>query len=419
MAILSGIVFLLQQIALGFVNLVLAPYNAALWVWGILTADSRAEVAAAKLAPLEIKLTETGELSAFEAAIDGQPDILAAAAQAVDSGAIAANTTEFLEFARLKSLAVEFPADPYIVSALLYWKSSEFFFSLAALVIGLLIAGLIYRPILRGVAGGINAFNGTLGKLASWFALLMAFQQIMIIFLQQVFRANGLPISFFGLELVPGDDILSMPWFATELLLYNAIIIAFACAYTFLEEGHVRVDLIYGAMNRRVRHWMDVVGTLIFLLPSMVGLWWVCWSLAMNKMFQITSFNPLTSQILTRNFEGRISGISSFKQLNWNTSTGENFSHVPLYYILLLVLAALMTIQAVGFMFSSIDKGLTTNAEHDRKARELEDGVATRNADTAVDTTSETKAPEAESKSQGDSKKTVSDDASQPALGSA
>ncbi len=419
MAILSGIVFLLQQIALGFVNLVLAPYNAALWVWGILTADSRAEVAAAKLAPLEIKLTETGELSAFEAAIDGQPDILAAAAQAVDSGAIAANTTEFLEFVRLKSLAVEFPADTYIVSALLYWKSSEFFFSLAALVIGLLIAGLIYRPILRGVAGGINAFNGTLGKLASWFALLMAFQQIMIIFLQQVFRANGLPISFFGLELVPGDDILSMPWFATELLLYNAIIIAFACAYTFLEEGHVRVDLIYGAMNRRVRHWMDVVGTLIFLLPSMVGLWWVCWSLAMNKMFQITSFNPLTSQILTRNFEGRISGISSFKQLNWNTSTGENFSHVPLYYILLLVLAALMTIQAVGFMFSSIDKGLTTNAEHDRKARELEDGGAIRNADTAVATTSETKAPEAESKSQGDSKKTVSDDASQPALGSA
>lgn len=419
MAILSGIVFLLQQIALGFVNLVLAPYNAALWVWGILTADGRAEVAAASLAPLETKLAETGELSAFEAAIDGQPDILAAAAEAVDSGAIAANTAEFLEFASLKSLAVEFPADPYIVSALLYWKSSEFFFSLAALVIGLLIAGLIYRPILRGVAGGINAFNGTLGKLASWFALLMAFQQIMIIFLQQVFRANGLPISFFGLELVPGDDILSMPWFATELLLYNAIIIAFACAYTFLEEGHVRVDLIYGAMNRRVRHWMDVVGTLIFLLPSMVGLWWVCWSLAMNKMFQITSFNPLTSQILTRNFEGRISGISSFKQLNWNTSTGENFSHVPLYYILLLVLAALMTIQAVGFMFSSIDKGLTTDAEHDRKARELEDGDAIRNADTAVATASETKAPEAESKAQDVSKKTVSDDASQPALGSA
>ena len=196
-----------------------------------------------------------------------------------------------------KALAVEFPADDYIVNALIFGKSSDFFFMFFALVLTLLIAGLFYRPVLRSVAGGIDRFNGTLGKLASWFVLFMAFQQIMIIFLQQVFRSNGLPISFFGLELVPGDDVLTMPWFATELLLYNAIIIAFACAYTFMDEGHVRVDLIYGAMSRRVKHWIDVVGTLIFLMPSMIGLWWVSWHLAMNKIFQITSFNPLTQLI--------------------------------------------------------------------------------------------------------------------------
>lgn len=412
MAFVNGIVFLLQQISLGFVNLVLAPYKAGLWLWGILSAENRADDAAAALAPLEAKLAETGELSAFEAAIDGQPDILTAAAQAVDSGAIAANTAEFLEFARLKSLAVEFPADPFIVSALLYGKSSELFFSLFALMLGLLIAGLIYRPILRGVAGGINTFNGTLGKLASWFALLMALQQIMIIFLQQVFRANGLPISFFGLELVPGDDVLTMPWFATELMLYNAIIIAFACAYTFMEEGHVRVDLIYGAMNRRVRHWMDVVGTLIFLFPSMIGLWWVSWHLAINKVFQITSFNPLTTEILTRNFEGRITGIPSFKQLNWNTSTGENFSHVPLYYLLILVLAALMLIQGVGFLFSSIDKGLTSDAEAERRARDAaensEDATPEDLASAAIADANDPTSPSPSSTS-----------ASQPVLGSA
>ena len=170
--------------------------------------------------------------------------------------------------------------------------------------------------------------------------------------------------------MVPGDDVITMPWFATELLLYNAIIIAFACAYTFMDEGHVRVDLIYGAMSRRVKHWIDVVGTLIFLMPSMIGLWWVSWHLAMNKIFQITSFNPLTQLILTRNFDGRIPGASSFKQINWNTSTGENFSHVPLYYLLILILAALMLIQAVGFLFSSLDKGLTSDTEHARRQRE-------------------------------------------------
>ena len=435
MSFVNGLVALLQQIALGFMNLALAPYKAGLWLWGIVTADSRGEAAAAALVPLEARLAEAGELSAFEAALKDQPDIVAAAAEAVEAGVITGNTADFLEFARLKSLAVEFPADPYIVSALLYGKSAELFFSLFALVLGLLIAGLIYRPVLRGVASGINSFNGTLGKLASWFALLMAMQQIMIIFLQQVFRANGLPISFFGLELVPGDDVLTMPWFATELMLYNAIIIAFACAYTFMEDGHVRVDLIYGALSRRVRHWIDVVGTLIFLFPSMIGLWWVSWHLAMNKIFQITSFNPLTTQILTRNFDGRITGVPNFKQLNWNTSTGENFSHVPLYYILLLVLAGLMTIQAVGFLFSSLDKAMTTDAEHDRKVREAEEAAALREAEeaaaavasaaaasanaTATATAPAASAPAATKAGQGRRKTPAKDAASQPALGSA
>ena len=410
MSLFQGILSLLTLIGQGFLNLVLAPFKAGAWLFGILNADSRAAAAAPELEALTAKLAESGDLSAFEAVLDNQPNLNAAAKAAIDDGTIVANTADFLEYARLKSIAVEFPADDYIVSALLFGKSHEFFFMLFALVIALLIGGLIYRPILRGVASGVNSFNGTLGKLAAWFALLMAFQQIMIIFLQQVFRANGLPIAFFGLELVPGDDVVTMPWFATELMFYNAIIIAFACAYTFMEEGHVRVDLIYGAMSRRVRHWIDVVGTTIFLLPSMITLWWVSWHLAINKMFQITSFNPLTTQILTRNFDGRISGVPSFKTLNWNTSTGENFSHVPLYYILILVLAGLMIIQGVGFLFSSLDKALTTDAEHERKERALAQ-EAEEEVEAAAAAAPAAKAPAT----------TVTNDtnASQPALGSA
>ncbi len=367
MAVIIGF---LTAIAQGFVNLLLAPYKAGTWFYGIMTADERAAEAAPQLQAMTAKLAESGELAAFDAVLKKQPDLVGAAQAAIEAATFNGDATALLEYARLKALAVEFPADDYIVNALIFGKSSDFFFMFFALVLTLLIAGLFYRPVLRSVAGGIDRFNGTLGKLASWFVLFMAFQQIMIIFLQQVFRSNGLPISFFGLELVPGDDVLTMPWFATELLLYNAIIIAFACAYTFMDEGHVRVDLIYGAMSRRVKHWIDVVGTLIFLMPSMIGLWWVSWHLAMNKIFQITSFNPLTQLILTRNFDGRIPGASSFKQINWNTSTGENFSHVPLYYLLILILAALMLIQAVGFLFSSLDKGLTSDTEHARRERE-------------------------------------------------
>ncbi len=414
MAVLTGIWSLLTAIAQGFVNLVLAPYKAAAWVYGIMTADERAAAAAPELAALTAKLTENGDLSAFDAILKKQSDLLGAAQAAIDAGSVSGNGMDLLEYARLRALVVEFPADEYIVNALIFGKSADFFFMIFALALGLLVAGLFYRPILRRVAGGINVFNGTLGKLASWFVLLMAFQQIIIIFLQQVFRANGLPISFFGLELVPGDDVVTMPWFATELMLYNAIIIAFACAYTFMDEGHVRVDLIYGAMSRRVKHWIDVVGTLIFLMPSMVGLWWVSWHLAMNKIFQITSFNPLTELILTRNFDGRIPGASSFKQINWNTSTGENFSHVPLYYLLILVLAALMLIQAVGFLFSSLDKGLTSDAEHERRLR---DEAANSDEASAEDLTAQ--AIEHATADAAIDASTTSTNASRPTLGSA
>lgn len=413
MAVLNGLWSFLTAIAQGLVNLALAPYKAAAWFYGITTADDRAAAARPELEALTAKLADRGDLAAFDAVLKKQPDLMLAAEAAIADGTISGNTADMIEYARLKSLVVEFPADDYIVNALIFGKSSELFFMLFALVLGLLVAGLIYRPILRKVAAGVNAFNGTLGKLAAWFVLLMAFQQIMIIFLQQVFRANGLPIAFFGLELVPGDDVVTMPWFATELMFYNAVVIAFACAYTFMDEGHVRVDLIYSSMSRRVKHWIDVVGTLIFLLPSMVGLWWVSWHLAMNKVFQITSFNPLTEVILTRNFDGRIPGASSFKTINWNTSTGENFSHVPLYYLLILVLAALMLIQAVGFLFSSIDKGLTSDTEHDRKMRDEAADNETASDDDL------TAAAIQEASEAAAAKPTPSTNASRPTLGSA
>ena len=93
---------------------------------------------------------------------------------------------------------------------------------------------------------------------------------------------------------------------------------------------------------------------------------------------------------------------------------------MPLYYILLLVLAGLMTIQATGFLFSSIDKALTPDAEHNRKTREGEDADVMREAERAAaalatKADSNAAAPSATAKQD----KTPSSDASQPALGSA
>ena len=81
-----------------------------------------------------------------------------------------------------------------------------------------------------------------------------------------------------------------------------------------------------------------------------------------------------------------------------------------------------MTIQATGFLFSSIDKALTSDAEHDRKTREGEDADAVREAEqaaaaAALATKADSKAAAPSATAKQD--KTPSSDASQPALGSA
>ena len=79
MSLFQGILSLLTLIGQGFLNLVLAPFKAGAWLLGILNADSRAAAAAPELEALTAKLAESGDLSAFEAVLDNQPNLNAAA----------------------------------------------------------------------------------------------------------------------------------------------------------------------------------------------------------------------------------------------------------------------------------------------------------------------------------------------------
>ena len=76
MAVLTGF---LTAIAQGFVNLLLAPYKAGTWLYGIMNADERAAETAPQLAAMTAKLAESGELAAFDAVLKKQPDLVAAA----------------------------------------------------------------------------------------------------------------------------------------------------------------------------------------------------------------------------------------------------------------------------------------------------------------------------------------------------
>jgi len=70
--------------------------------------------------------------------------------------------------------------------------SREFFFMVVALVITLIAVGIYKRSFLYKTVYGLEAFNGKIGKVSTWFALAMMLQQVLIIAMGQVFRGNDL-----------------------------------------------------------------------------------------------------------------------------------------------------------------------------------------------------------------------------------
>lgn len=68
---------------------------------------------------------------------------------------------------------------------------------------------------------------------------------------------------------VTTNGLLELQWylFATVFLL--------GAAWTLRTDGHVRVDVFYGRLSPRGRAWVDVLGTVLLLVPFLVLLLWV------------------------------------------------------------------------------------------------------------------------------------------------
>ena len=47
-----------------------------------------------------------------------------------------------------------------------------------------------------------------------------------------------------------------------------AILVMFGASYTFKRNEHVRVEFFYLFLSERGQHWLDLIGTLFFLIPS-------------------------------------------------------------------------------------------------------------------------------------------------------
>ena len=66
-------------------------------------------------------------------------------------------------------------------------------------------------------------------------------------------------------------------WLQESITWMHAAVFMLAAAYTLAREEHVRVDVFYREMSARARAWVDLVGTLVLLLPVCIFLLWSGW----------------------------------------------------------------------------------------------------------------------------------------------
>jgi TRAP-type mannitol/chloroaromatic compound transport system permease small subunit len=253
-----------------------------------------------------------------------------------------------------------------------YGGSVELFFAVFALVLVLTGAGLAYRPLLWGFVRGAEAFGNSVGRLFAWAGLLMVLQQTLIVFLQRIFLVSEISVGPFGSVFTK-----SLSWYSEELKLYNAMIVALCCAYTFIQGGHVRVDLVYGSVSRSTKKIIDMAGCLLFMVPVLVVTWMYAWFFLWRHLITPKISASDTIDALLR--KARV--------LKWNVETysfsPNGFNGYFLFKMLIVAFVAMMLIQALAFFYRNLLE-LLEGEEADGRYHDadvLGDEIAERTAD--------------------------------------
>lgn len=224
-----------------------------------------------------------------------------------------------------------------------YGASKEFLFVVIDFFLVLLIVGLVWSNVMWRAVRIIEGFSNKVGRFFAWAGLIMVLQQIMIIFLQRIFRVSEISLGPFGMVLT--KDI---SWFSEELKLFNALVVTLACAYTFVQGGHVRVDLFYAKMKFRTKRVFDMFGSIILIMPTMLLIWMFGWffmwrHLVTPKVAAANSFEQL---------------MRKAQLLKWNVETigfsPNGFSGYFIFKILIVSFAGMMILQGIAFFFRSL-----------------------------------------------------------------
>src|SRR5690242_9166636 len=113
------------------------------------------------------------------------------------------------------------------------------------------------RPLL-GLSNAIDLLNEKLGNICNFLILAACV----------VSAGNAMIRYAFGYS--------SNAWLELQWYMF-AIVVMFGASYTFKRNEHVRVEILYLMLSERGQLWLDMIGTLFFLIPACLLLAYLSW----------------------------------------------------------------------------------------------------------------------------------------------
>jgi TRAP-type mannitol/chloroaromatic compound transport system permease small subunit len=115
------------------------------------------------------------------------------------------------------------------------------------------------------LSGLIDHANTRIGKSVIWLVLIVSLISAANAVVRYLFNASS-------------NAFLEIQWY-----LFAAIFLLSA-GYTLLQNEHVRIDVISGRFSPRVHAWIDILGTLFFLLPMAITIMHLSWPMFINAL---------------------------------------------------------------------------------------------------------------------------------------
>lgn len=110
----------------------------------------------------------------------------------------------------------------------------------------------------------IDGLNERIGRLVYWLVLLAV-----------VISAGNASVRYLFHNSSNG-------WLEVQWYLFSAVFLL-AAGYTLLRNEHIRIDVVVGRYSERALTWIDIFGTVVFLLPMSLVIMYLSWPMFMDS----------------------------------------------------------------------------------------------------------------------------------------